>query len=82
MVATDDLVAELATERIHAAIDVAETEPLPADSPLWSSPNLLITPHVGGASSAMWPRAYRVVREQLERFAAGEPLANVMSGDY
>ncbi|MFD7077065.1 2-hydroxyacid dehydrogenase [Nocardioides sp. NPDC059952] len=82
VVVTDDLVAELATKRIHAAIDVAETEPLPAESPLWSSPNLLITPHVGGASSAMWPRAYRVVREQLERFAAGEPLANVMSRDY
>lgn len=82
VVVTSDLVAELATERIHAAIDVAETEPLPVESPLWSSPNLLITPHVGGASSAMWPRAYRVVREQLERFAAGEPLANVMSGAY
>ncbi|MFJ9389622.1 2-hydroxyacid dehydrogenase [Nocardioides sp. NPDC101246] len=82
VVVTDDLVAELATERIHAAIDVAETEPLPSQSPLWSSPNLLITPHVGGASSAMWPRAYRVVREQLERFAAGEPLANVMSRAY
>ena len=82
VVVTSDLVAELATKRIHAAIDVAETEPLPAESPLWSSPNLLITPHVGGASSAMWPRAYRVVREQLERFAAGEPLANVMSGAY
>jgi len=82
VVVTSDLVAELATERIHAAIDVAEAEPLPAASPLWSSPNLLITPHVGGASSAMWPRAYRVVREQLERFAAGEPLANVMSGAY
>ena len=82
VVVTEDLVAELATERIHAATDVAETEPLPADSPLWSAPNLLITPHVGGASSAMWPRAHRVVREQLERFAAGDPLANVMSGDY
>lgn len=82
VVVTSDLVAELATERIHAAIDVAETEPLSSESPLWSSPNLLITPHVGGASSAMWPRAYRVVREQLERFAAGEPLANVMSGSY
>jgi hypothetical protein len=37
---------------------------------------------VGGASSAMWPRAHRLVREQLARFAAGEPLWNVMSGDY
>ncbi|MCW2836392.1 MAG: D-isomer specific 2-hydroxyacid dehydrogenase, NAD-binding protein, partial [Marmoricola sp.] len=39
-------------------------------------------PHVGGNSSAMWPRAYKLVREQLHRFAAGEPLANVVTGDY
>ncbi|MGH3352580.1 MAG: 2-hydroxyacid dehydrogenase [Nocardioides sp.] len=82
VVVTDDLVAELATERISAALDVVDPEPLPQDSPLWDSPNLLITPHVGGPSSATWPRAHRVVREQLERFAAGEPLENVMSGDY
>ena len=37
-------------------------------------PGLLVSPHVGGASSAMWPRAHRLVREQLERYAAGEPL--------
>jgi phosphoglycerate dehydrogenase-like enzyme len=82
VVVTDDLVAALESGRIRAAIDVAETEPLPADSPLWTAPNLLISPHVGGASSAMWPRAHRLVRDQLHRFAAGEPLANVMSGDY
>ena len=46
------------------------------------APNLLIVPHVGGASSAMWPRAHKLVREQLHRLAAGEPLANVVSGDY
>ncbi|TQL67775.1 phosphoglycerate dehydrogenase-like enzyme [Nocardioides albertanoniae] len=82
VVDTDALVAELATERISAALDVVEPEPLPAEHPLWDAPNLLITPHVGGPSSATWPRAHRIVREQLERFAAGEPLANVMSGDY
>ncbi len=72
VVVTDDLVAALETRRIGAAIDVAEQEPLPADSPLWTAPNLLISPHVGGASSAMWPRANRLVRDQLHRFAAGE----------
>jgi len=61
---------------------VVDPEPLPADHPLWAAPNLLLVPHVGGASSAMWPRAYKLVREQLYRFAAGEPLANVMTGDY
>jgi len=82
VVVVDDLVAALETGRISAATDVADREPLPPDSPLWTVPNLLISPHVGGASSAMWPRAHRLVRDQLHRFAAGEPLANVMTGDY
>lgn len=82
VVVTDDLVSALASGRISAAIDVVDTEPLSADSPLWDAPQLLISPHVGGASSAMWPRAHRLVRDQLHRFAAGEPLVNVMTGDY
>jgi phosphoglycerate dehydrogenase-like enzyme len=82
VVVTDDLVAALHSGRIRAATDVAEAEPLPAGHPLWSAPNLLISPHVGGSSSAMWPRAHRLVREQLTRYAAGEDLVNVMAGDY
>ncbi len=82
VVETDALLAELGTGRLRAALDVFETEPLPDDSPLWDARGLILTPHVGGLSDAMWPRAYRLVREQLERFAAGEPLENVMDGDY
>ncbi|HSE09008.1 MAG TPA: 2-hydroxyacid dehydrogenase [Nocardioidaceae bacterium] len=82
IVDTDALVEALHTERIHAALDVTDPEPLPEGHPLWSAPNLLVSPHVGGGSSAMWPRAYKLVREQLERFARDEPLANVMNGDY
>ena len=82
VVDTDALIAALHTGRIHAALDVTDPEPLPRGHPLWTAPNLLISPHVGGVSSAMWPRAYKVVREQLERFAAGEPLENVIDGDY
>jgi phosphoglycerate dehydrogenase-like enzyme len=82
VVDTDALVAELRTERIMAAVDVVDPEPLPSDSPLWSAPGLLISPHVGGASSAMWPRAHRLVRDQLHRYAAGQPLANIMTGLY
>jgi phosphoglycerate dehydrogenase-like enzyme len=78
VVVTDDLVAALHDGHVQAAVDVTEPEPLPDDSPLWSAPGLLVSPHVGGASSAMWPRAHRVVRDQLHRYAAGEPLANVM----
>jgi len=82
VVVTGDLVAALSSGRIHAALDVADPEPLPAEHPLWQAPNLLISPHVGGASSAMWPRAHRLVRDQLHRFAAGDPLANVVTGEY
>lgn len=82
VVDTAALLAAVGTGRISAALDVTDPEPLPADHPLWRTPNVLVSPHVGGASSAMWPRAYRVVQGQLERFAAGEPLRNVMSGAY
>jgi phosphoglycerate dehydrogenase-like enzyme len=82
VVDTDALLAELTAGRLSAAVDVTDPEPLPADHPLWDAPNLLVSPHVGGASSAMWPRAHRLVRDQLHRFAGGDPLANVMAGDY
>jgi phosphoglycerate dehydrogenase-like enzyme len=82
VVRTDALVEELRSGRIAAALDVTDPEPLPPDHPLWDCQNLLVSPHVGGASSAMEPRALRLVREQLARFAAGEPLVNVMQGEY
>jgi phosphoglycerate dehydrogenase-like enzyme len=78
LVDTDALVAELSTGRIRAALDVTDPEPLPADHPLWRQPRVLISPHVGGASSAFAPRADRLIAAQLSRFAAGEPLANVV----
>ena len=82
VVDTDALLDALREGRVHAALDVTDPEPLPEDHPLWRAPNLLVSPHVGGASTAMEPRAYRLVREQLERFAAGQPLENVMAGEY
>jgi len=82
VVDNDALVAELSSGRLGAAVDVVDPEPVPDDHPFWSAPGLLISPHVGGASSAMWPRAHRLVRDQLHRYAAGEPLVNVMSGEY
>jgi phosphoglycerate dehydrogenase-like enzyme len=82
VVVTDDLIDAVRRGRVRAALDVTDPEPLPPDHPLWSAPGVLITPHVGGATPAMWPRAYRLVREQLVRYAAGRPLANVMTGDY
>jgi phosphoglycerate dehydrogenase-like enzyme len=78
LVDTDALVAELSAGRIRAALDVTDPEPLPADHPLWRQPGVLISPHVGGASSAFAPRADRLIAAQLTRFMAGEPLANVV----
>jgi len=76
------LVAELTAGRLRAAVDVVDPEPVPADHPFWDAPGLLISPHVGGASSAMWPRAHRLVRDQLHRYAAGDELWNIMVGEY
>jgi len=80
VVDTDALVAELQSGRLRAALDVTDPEPLPAGHPLWSAPNLLITPHRGGASTAFSPRIASLVRDQLTRYVAGEPLANVVAG--
>ena len=82
VVDTAAVVAALHAGRLHYATDVADPEPLPEDHPLWDAPNVLVSPHVGGASSAMWPRAYRLVRDQLHRYAAGQQLVNIMSGAY
>jgi phosphoglycerate dehydrogenase-like enzyme len=82
VVDTAALVEALQAHRIQAALDVTDPEPLPAGHPLWSAPGVLISPHNGGASSAMRPRAMRLVREQLARYVAGEPLLNVMKGAY
>lgn len=78
VVDTAALADALESGRLHAALDVTDPEPLPADHRLWRAPNLLVSPHVGGASTAMWPRAQRLVRDQLVRYAAGQPLANIV----
>ncbi|TCO44410.1 phosphoglycerate dehydrogenase-like enzyme [Kribbella antiqua] len=80
VVDTDALLTELAGGRISAALDVTDPEPLPAGHPLWSAPNVLINPHRGGASTAFAPRVARLVRAQLERYAGGESLINVVAG--
>ncbi|MGN9808367.1 2-hydroxyacid dehydrogenase [Micromonospora sp. BQ11] len=79
---TDALVAELRTGRISAALDVTDPEPLPPDHPLWTMPNVLLTPHVAGSVRGLLPRAYRLVGEQVRRFAAGEPLTNAVVDGY
>jgi len=80
VVVTEDLVAELSTGRLSAALDVTDPEPLPPDHALWTLPNALISPHVGGDTSAFPPRARALLKDQLERYAAGRPLRNVVAG--
>jgi phosphoglycerate dehydrogenase-like enzyme len=78
IVDTDALVAALNAGRIRAALDVTEPEPMPAGHPLWSCPNLLLTPHVGGSSPQFAVRALRIAAEELRRYIAGELLQNVV----
>jgi phosphoglycerate dehydrogenase-like enzyme len=78
IVDTDALVVALNAGKVRAAIDVTDPEPLPDGHPLWSCPNLLITPHVGGASPQFSPRALRVAAAELRRYIDGEPLHNVV----
>ncbi|MFF1715569.1 2-hydroxyacid dehydrogenase [Streptomyces sp. NPDC058268] len=78
VVDTKALLAELENGRITAALDVTDPEPLPAGHPLWQAPGVLISPHVGGSTSAFLPRAKRLLAAQLTRYAAGEPLDNVV----
>lgn len=80
VVDTDALTAAVTSGRVRAALDVTYPEPLPADHPLWHLPGVLISPHVGGNSSAFLPRARSLVEEQVRRWSIGEPLRNVVSG--
>jgi phosphoglycerate dehydrogenase-like enzyme len=77
---TDALVRHTASGRLRAALDVTDPEPLPGDHPLWKTPGVIITPHVGGASAAMRPRMGRLLQRQIELMLAGEPPANVVLG--
>lgn len=81
VVDTDALLSELTSTRLRAALDVTEPEPLPEGHPLWSAPNLLLTPHVAGSVPGGTPRAYAIAGDQLRRYLAGQPLQNVI-GEY
>src|ERR1700724_2403072 len=77
VVVTDALVDALQQNRLRAVLDVTDPEPLPAGHPLWSAPNCMITPHVGGSTPEFIHRAFRFGADQVRRFMAGEPLADV-----
>ena len=75
---TDAILAEATSGRLRFALDVTDPEPLPAGHPLFARPNVLITPHVGGASTAMMPRMARLLRQQIERMLRGDEPVNVV----
>lgn len=78
LVDTDALLTALEEGRVRAALDVTDPEPLPAEHRLWRAPNLLISPHVGGDTTAFAPRMRRLIEEQVARFVRGEALANIV----
>ena len=78
IVETDALVKELNSGRITAALDVTDPEPLPKDHPLWLAKGVLISPHVGGNTTAFEKRAKRLIESQLQLLASGERLNNII----
>ena len=80
-VVTEDLIEALRTKKIAgAALDVFEQEPLPPDNPLWSMPNVLITPHMAAKPQSYHvpERRTQILVENCERFELGKPLINVV----
>ena len=79
IVKSADLVAALQKKQIAGAgMDVTDPEPLPADHPLWKMPNVVISPHIGGQSAGARDRQWRLYRENIRRFVAGERLLGVV----
>lgn len=64
--------------RLNFALDVTDPEPLPPEHPLWRAPGVLISPHVGGNTTAFLPRLARLVEDQVRRWRSGALLANIV----
>ena len=78
VVDTQALVRHAQQGRIRAALDVTDPEPLPPEHPLWRIPGVLISPHVGGDTSAFLPRARALVEQQISRWRSKDPLMHVV----
>ena len=77
---TADLVAALRDGRLAGAgLDVTDPEPLPPGNPLWTLPNVIITPHVAGMTDQGFERGWLIIRENLRRYIRGEKLLNVVN---
>jgi phosphoglycerate dehydrogenase-like enzyme len=82
IVDTAALLDLLSARRLRAVLDVTDPEPLPPEHPLWDAPGVLITPHVAGDSRDAERRAFAFVGDQVRRYAAGEPLINLVERGY
>jgi D-3-phosphoglycerate dehydrogenase len=81
-VITDDLVVALQARSIGgAALDVTEPEPLPTGHPLWNCDNCLITPHTANTWEMAEPLFADRIRDNVKRFAVGQPLLGVVNSD-
>ena len=73
------LIAALKSSRIRgAALDVVQDEPLSPESPLWSMPQVILTPHISGLGPGYWERAMALFERNLDAYLAGRPLENVV----
>ena len=79
---TAALLRALHDGHVRAVLDVTDPEPLPDDHPLWAAPGLILTPHSAGDTPAAERKAWELAGDQLRRFAAGEPLRNVVAHGY
>ena len=78
VVDTDALVAELQSGRLSAGLDVTDPEPLPEGHPLWTTPNTVLTPHVGGNTDLSVPRSIELMRRQVAALAEGRTFENLI----
>ncbi|OII38140.1 hypothetical protein BIU98_14795 [Curtobacterium sp. MMLR14_010] len=78
VVDTDALVAELQRGRLSAGLDVTDPEPLPEGHPLWTTPNTVLTPHVGGNTDLSVPRSIELMRRQVAALAEGRTFENLI----
>jgi phosphoglycerate dehydrogenase-like enzyme len=79
---TEALLRALHDGHVRAVLDVTDPEPLPDDHPLWAAPGLILTPHSAGDTPAAERKAWELAGDQLRRYAAGEPLRNVVAQGY
>lgn len=81
LVDTGALIDELRSGRIAAVLDVTDPEPLPAGSPLFDLPNVVLTPHVAGSEGTELPRLAACAIDEIERWVRGEPLEHEVTAD-